>query len=270
MTEPRRIPRIVWQTCRDKDDLPDRVREARSSLMADNPQWRFELFDDADRDRFVETTYPQRILRAYRSIDPAYGAARADYWRYLVIYRHGGVYLDIKATATRPLDEIVHPDDRMLLSQWQNGPGQKYQGWGMKLPFVHPGGEYQNFFVIAEPGHPLLARVIRHITRRLEEYVHRLDEVGHFGVLRTTGPHAMTQALIPALARHPHRIFDSEAEGLIASIYFPEPHQSMFVGGAAHYSKLTIPVVRPPHGLAVQLLRRLRNRLLPLSDAPLH
>lgn len=269
MTETRHIPRIVWQTCRDKDALPDRIRETRAHLAAQNPDWRFELFDDADRDAFVEKHFGPRILRAYRSIDARYGAARADYWRYLVVYRQGGVYLDIKSSATRPLDEIIRPDDRMLLSQWQNGPGQTFENWGLQLNFHHPGGEYQNCFITAEPRHPLLARVIHHVTRNLEGYVKRLDGVGHFGVLRMTGPHAMTRALIGGLRRHPHRIYDSQNEGLVASIYFPESHMTDTYGKNSHYSALDIPLVPTPPSLPLRLIHRLRGRLLPIPETPL-
>ncbi len=43
-----------------------------------------------------------------RSADqPRYGVVLADIFRYLVIYNEGGVYLDIKSTVNRPLDEII-------------------------------------------------------------------------------------------------------------------------------------------------------------------
>ena len=35
----------------------------------------------------------------------------ADVFRYLAVYREGGVYLDVKSTVTCPLDEVLSPDD---------------------------------------------------------------------------------------------------------------------------------------------------------------
>ena len=50
---------------------------------------------------YIRREYGESILSCYLRIDPVYGAARADLFRYLLLYRTGGVYLDIKSAARR-------------------------------------------------------------------------------------------------------------------------------------------------------------------------
>lgn len=41
----------------------------------------------------MEEHFQGPIFDAYRSINPAFGAMKADFWRYCVLYMYGGVYL---------------------------------------------------------------------------------------------------------------------------------------------------------------------------------
>ena len=52
------------------------------------------LFNDADCRDFVAREYPPDVLMAYDRLMPT--AFKADLWRYCVLYKYGGVYLDVK------------------------------------------------------------------------------------------------------------------------------------------------------------------------------
>ena len=136
------IPKVIYQTYTTKD-LPLLLRENVARLKEINPDYHHELYDDTDIEWFIASRYGSDMLRTYRRINPRYGAARADLFRYLLIYKCGGVYLDIKSRTTRPLDEVLHPDDELLLSHWSNQPGEDYAGWGLhdelKLPQLPEG-----------------------------------------------------------------------------------------------------------------------------------
>ena len=45
---------------------------------------------------FIKSSYGQREIASYNRINKSYGAARADYFRYLLLYQKGGVWLDAK------------------------------------------------------------------------------------------------------------------------------------------------------------------------------
>ena len=55
---------------------------------------------------------------AYHKINPKYGAARADFFRYIIIRDQGGIYLDLKSNSSVPFREIIKPNDTYLLSSW--------------------------------------------------------------------------------------------------------------------------------------------------------
>ncbi|MBV9842653.1 MAG: hypothetical protein JOY99_14160 [Sphingomonadaceae bacterium] len=212
------IPRVIHQTFPTRE-LPETFCAIVDDLKARNPGWTHRLYDDADIERYIGEAYGADILARYRRIDRRYGAARADLFRYLLIYREGGVYLDIKSSFTAPIDNVLRSDDRFLLSRWRNGPGEPHEGYSLhhrELAHV-PGGEFQNWHVIAAPGHPYLKAVIDTVLANIDRYRPWRDGTGKLGVVRTTGPIAYTLAILPILDRHPHRLIANETE--LAMIY---------------------------------------------------
>jgi hypothetical protein len=58
------------------------------------------LFNDADCRNFIVREYPPDVLMAYDRLIPT--AFKSDLWRYCVLYKYGGVYLDVKLGGFRP------------------------------------------------------------------------------------------------------------------------------------------------------------------------
>ena len=160
------------------------------------------------------------------------------------MYKVGGVYLDIKSTTTRPLDEVLKPDDAFLLAHWSDRRDPTHRGWGQNhhdLAGVAK-GEYQQWHIIAAPGHPFLKSVIERVLRNIEIYNPALHGTGKYGVLRVTGPIAFTLAIHGSRALHRHRLVDSEEDlGLRYSIFSGENHMRLFNG---HYSEQVAPLVQ--------------------------
>lgn len=256
------IPRVIHQTLPDKSRLPAHVADHIARLQAINPGWRHVLHDDADIQHHIGRHHGADMLATFNSINPLYGAARADLFRYLLMWQEGGVYLDIKSGCSQPLDSIIRPDDTMLLSRWRNAPGEKFAGWGAHTDDGVP-SELQNWHIICRPGHPLMQAAVEAVLHNLRHYAMRRFGVGKFGVLRTTGPIAYTKAIEPLLARHPHRFFDSEAAGLVYADLTPPPGQSSHMGlFKQHYTRVKMPLVssgpqRPWHYAHCKALRLL-------------
>lgn len=53
-----------------------------------------------------KTFHGTSILWAYNTINPLVGAARADIWRYCVLYIFGGLYLDDDSDIKTSLDNV--------------------------------------------------------------------------------------------------------------------------------------------------------------------
>src|SRR5262249_50786919 len=147
-------------------------------------------YDNADINAFLGEVCGRETQRAWLRINPAYGPARADFFRYAMLHHAGGVYLDIKSTCTRPLAEVLEAADAYVLSHWS----AKHKHWG-QFDELGTQEEFQQWHVIAEPGHPFLEAVMARVKANIARYDLSRDGVGKMGVLRVTGPIAYTQAI---------------------------------------------------------------------------
>jgi mannosyltransferase OCH1-like enzyme len=231
------IPKIIHQTFPVPDFGPNITKNVKS-LQVRNPGWEYRFYDDVAIREFIVAHYDQTVVSAYDLINPEYGPARADLFRYLVIYKMGGVYLDIKSSIDKPLDAVLQPSDEYLLSQWPLGVGGRY--WELKHIL---NGEFQQWHVIARAGHPFLKSVIDAVIANIYCYESSIG-IGKIGVLRTTGPIAYTLAIHPLLSQHPHRFVSGRELGMtynvLSSTGYGQGHRSIF---KKHYTTLTTPVV---------------------------
>lgn len=238
------IPKVIYQTFPTHTPPPE-IRKNIELIKLLNPDWEHKLFDDEEIVDFIKESYPPNVLESYNMINKKYGAARADLFRYLLMYKNGGFYLDIKGRPTRPLSEVILPSDKYLLSHWKNEKGQAFEHWGKHRALKSiPGGEYQQWFIFSVPGHPLLKAVIERVLRNIRRYNPIFHGVGKYAVVRITGPVAYTLAISPLLPSNSCRLLDSEDDlGLEYSIYQKverKCHEEIFT---YHYSTLREPLI---------------------------
>ncbi|MCZ8133125.1 MAG: glycosyltransferase [Steroidobacteraceae bacterium] len=242
-----RIPRQIHQTYHAAQ-LPAALAQNAERIRALNPTWAYNLYDDEAIVTFIRKEYSSRVLRLFLRIDPRYGAARADLFRYLLVYKVGGVYLDIKSGLERPLDDVIREDDKYLLSHWPQDPSEPQSGWGRFKGFpdlAHmPRGEFQQWHVAAAAGHPFLRAVIIRVLKSIASYHAPKVGTGWVGVLRTTGPVAYTLAIAPLLPTYPHRFVEARRDlgFLYTTTGSDRGHRAHF---RSHYSSLAVPVMTP-------------------------
>ena len=87
------IPLNIYQTWHTKN-LPPLMKNAVNKIIYNNPRFNYQLFDDDDCRNFIKDNFDINVLNAFDSLIP--GAYKADLWRYCILYKNGGVYLDIK------------------------------------------------------------------------------------------------------------------------------------------------------------------------------
>jgi mannosyltransferase OCH1-like enzyme len=87
------IPFVIYQTWHTKK-LPRKMRDCVKSIKLDNPEFEHELYDDKDCRNFIKNNFDADVLYSYDALVP--GAFKADLWRYCILYKNGGIYLDIK------------------------------------------------------------------------------------------------------------------------------------------------------------------------------
>lgn len=228
-------------------------------MQFNNPEWKYCFYDDADVQNYVLLNYGAVFRDYLQAINPKYGAARADLFRYLLIYKEGGVYLDIKSRISRPLNEVIRPDDRFLISQWGNGLDRVHRELhGIK------GGEYQQWFIASAPGHPYLKAVIEVVIRNIAAYTPLRHSIGKAAVLRVTGPIAYTRAIAPIQRDSLHRFVRSDVDlGFDYSIYAEQEHQAAL---GRHYSEVSEALVHRNVGTTAavalrRMIKKVRGRL---------
>ena len=237
------IPKLIHQTLRTKLNIDEALETNVKKLKYLNPNWDHRLYDDNDMRKFVLKCYGDDIIKSFDSINPIYGAARADFFRYLLMYELGGVYLDIKSTCNRRLDDVLSENDSFILSQWRNNDEDCYQGWG-RFPEFGVESEYQQWHIIATPRHPFLKSVISTVKTNIDKYNPIIDGVGLIGVLRLTGPIAYTLAIKPIETLHKPRWVDIRDLGFKYSLFENCSISDVsHLYGNDHYSKLRKPIV---------------------------
>jgi mannosyltransferase OCH1-like enzyme len=87
------IPANIFQTWHSKT-LPPLMLNAVNKIKKINPNFNYQLFDDNDCRIFIQNNFSPEVLYAFNTLKP--GAYKADLWRYCILYKKGGVYLDIK------------------------------------------------------------------------------------------------------------------------------------------------------------------------------
>lgn len=243
------IPRLIHQTYKSKTDLEEKLLDNIKRIKQMNPSWSYTLYDDEDIRDFIQGEYGPEIWQYYERIERSYGAARADLFRYLLMYKRGGVYLDIKSSFTQPLDEVLSDSDLYILSPWDNLPGQEYEGFGMlpELTFL-PRGEYIQWAIICAPGHPFLRAVLIQVFKNIDHYEPFSCGVGLYGVIKTTGPVAYSHAIEPVrqqLDKGKYRLLNWPGEvGLQYSIYHQQGAYAHKKALKANYNIKHIPVIK--------------------------
>ena len=110
------IPKTIHQIfIPDKTKMHSVFQNNVDCIKKLNPNWKHILYDNNDIDKYIKTNYGIQMLNIYNMINPEYAAARADFFRYLLMYKEGGVYLDIKSGMKYALDVIINEDDQYII-----------------------------------------------------------------------------------------------------------------------------------------------------------
>ena len=106
------IPLDIYQTWYSKN-LPPKMRECVYELKRQNPEFKHHLYDDKECRDFIKNNFDKSVLNAYDNLIP--GAYKADLWRYCILYKKGGIYLDIKFQCEKGFKLIELVDKEYLV-----------------------------------------------------------------------------------------------------------------------------------------------------------
>jgi mannosyltransferase OCH1-like enzyme len=146
-------------------------------------------------------------------ISPAAGAAKADIWRYAVLYTYGGAYIDDDSDMKVPLDRFIEPLDTMIVTKERN----QFNADTCYIPRYHlsnlhtfrnetarrmnifSGHILPNWAMISAPRHAFLKRSMENIVEIIRYEYFQESVLRHLkgayrwsAIMCSTGPSMMT------------------------------------------------------------------------------
>lgn len=119
------IPKIIWQTYKEPyESLPQYQKDATQTWKNFNPEYEWKYMDDVQAAEFILKEYGHKWHNIF--INAPVGVMRGDLWRYLIIYRYGGIYTDLDTECLMPISNwmledksfIVCPETSQHFCQW--------------------------------------------------------------------------------------------------------------------------------------------------------
>jgi hypothetical protein len=110
MNYEQEVPKIIWQTMKT-NRVPAFMKAYATTWIENNPEYEYRFYDDDDIINFIRDNFPA-YLEAYKKIK--YGASRADLWRYLIMYKYGGVYAEMDCRCINPLRQWIDPEAKYV------------------------------------------------------------------------------------------------------------------------------------------------------------
>jgi hypothetical protein len=180
------IPRIVHQTFKSRGTLTEKDKAFMQTWRTRNPDWEIRFYDDEDCARFVQEHFPD-YYDAYAALVKK--VEQSDFFRYLVILKHGGVYADIDTECQKPLDDMIDAKDTLIVG-WENEFDSDAKAYSRH--FVRR-RQVLNWAFAGAPGHPALLAVAEHINSGAKRV---FTKASNRNTLERTGPGAFTDAIM--------------------------------------------------------------------------
>jgi mannosyltransferase OCH1-like enzyme len=159
------IPLNIFQTWHTKD-LPNLMRLNVEYIKKLNPCFNYRLFDDQDCYNFIKDNFDKPILDAFNSLVP--GAYKADLWRYCILYKLGGIYLDIKYRPVKGF-RFINLTEK--------------EHWVLDTN----GNDVYNALMVCKPGNQILLSAINQIVTNVKTRYYGNN------CLEPTGPHLLAK-----------------------------------------------------------------------------
>ena len=114
----RKIPKYIFQTMETSLITDDIYKNGPLRWMYIHPSYTYFFFDSLDRRNFIRDNFPSYVFKMYNKLIP--GAFKADLWRYCVLYKYGGCYIDIMLYPKKSLDTVISKDDIFISATTNN------------------------------------------------------------------------------------------------------------------------------------------------------
>ena len=98
------IPKNIFQTFElEYEDLPELGIQTTSTWKDMNPGWNYIYMGAEERRQYIKDNMPE-IIKIYDLVNNTY---KSDIWRYIIVFKLGGVYADMDSKCFKPLDSVL-------------------------------------------------------------------------------------------------------------------------------------------------------------------
>lgn len=119
------IPKIIWQTYEtDFKDLLQEAKDCSVTWIENNPSWEYRYMNSKDREDFVFKYFDSEWYKLYMECN--LNIVKANIWRCMVLYIHGGVYADLDSICNKPIDSWIKDNYDMTVSKDDDNGSLEY------------------------------------------------------------------------------------------------------------------------------------------------
>jgi hypothetical protein len=171
-TTQSRIPKRIYQTWKTRE-VNEKIAECINETKSNNPTYDYYLFGDKECREYLIQNYPPAYINAFDDLIP--GAFKADFWRYAILAKEGGVYIDLDMKPLKSIDYILGDSDFVSIKD--------------RIEHTDSYAIYQAF-IGTIPNHPFLIETLDIVLKNIQNHYY-----GNYNPLGITGPIAMGGAI---------------------------------------------------------------------------
>lgn len=166
-----KIPKIIHQVYEDLSGPPENLRILSESWKKNNPDWKYMFWTKSEMEDLVND-FPD-FEGIYHKLP--FNVQRWDVIRYMILYKYGGLYVDMDYECLKSLDSLLVSTKCVL--------GLEPQEHAKKINSEYLPG---NAFMASVPNHPFWLAVIEYI-KNLNLYNYNEESKVRY-ILESTGP----------------------------------------------------------------------------------
>jgi mannosyltransferase OCH1-like enzyme len=160
-------PKKIFQLWHSPEDVTEQMVLRTEVLKTQHPEFEYHLFFLDTAREFIRENFETKVLVAFDAIIPF--AFKSDLWRYCILYKYGGIYLDMKYECTNEFRFSCL------------NPTQEYYVFDVNKSSIYNG------FIVAKPNNPIFLHTINRIVKYTRERFYGEND------LAVTGPGLLGQ-----------------------------------------------------------------------------
>lgn len=98
------VPLILYHSWHS-NKVPAKMAENIYSILKENPEFDYYLYSDEKSLEYIKANFDDSVINAFETLKP--GAYKSDLWRYCILYKTGGIYMDIKYYSLEPITSLL-------------------------------------------------------------------------------------------------------------------------------------------------------------------